>query len=125
MIKKQIRGRIARILRCAAWRIEERTDRRSAVERAQEVAADPRTRRRVVFVAWFAGVVVGEFLLPATSPLGELVETFMRGAGYEEQRRPGSIGPYPSAPGRGRGPGGGPADSRLQEPAPAGPCPGP
>jgi hypothetical protein len=111
-------------LRRLAWLIEGKPDRRGPIQRAQDAAANPQTRRRVVLAAWAAGVVVGEFVLPATSPLGELLQTFMRGAGYEQQR-PGSIGPYPSAPGRDGGPGGGPPDGRLLEPAPAGPGPGP
>jgi hypothetical protein len=121
---QRINAKVASFLRHAAWCLEGRPDRRGPIERAQDAATNPRTRRRVVLAAWAAGVVVGEFLLPATSPLGQLLQTFMRGAGYEQQR-PGSIGPYPSAPGRGGGTGGGPADARLLEPAPAGPGPGP
>jgi hypothetical protein len=82
---KNICGEVARSLRHLAWVIEGRPDQRGAFERAQDVATDPRIRRRVVFVAWLAGVVVGEFVLPAASPLSDLVESFMRGAGCQQQ----------------------------------------
>lgn len=99
-MNRPIRQRCADWLRRVAWCLEGRPDRRGPIERAQDAAQDPRIRRRVVFVAWVSGVIVGEFLLPATSPLGQVIEGFMRGAGYEQQA-PGSVGPYPTAPGRG------------------------
>jgi hypothetical protein len=117
-----VRRQLALMMRRCAWHLEGRPDRRGPMERAQDAAQDPRIRRRVVFVAWVSGVIVGEFLLPATSPLGQVIEGFMRGAGYE-QNAPGSLGPYPSAPGRG----GVPVmpDRRETEPAalPPGPLP--
>lgn len=117
---QKIRTAFCRRLRRLVWHIEGRPDRRGPIERAQDAAQDPRIRRRVVFVAWVSGVIVGEFLLPATSPLGQVIEGFMRGAGYEQQA-PGSLGPYPSAPGRG----GRPVmpDRRETEPAPLPPGP--
>lgn len=98
-----VRRQLALMMRRCAWHLEGRPDRRGPMERAQDVARNPVIRRRVVFVAWVSGVIVGEFLLPATSPLGQVIEGFMRGAGYEQQA-PGSLGPYPSAPGRDGGP---------------------
>jgi len=92
------------------------------MERCQDAAQDPRIRRRVVFVAWVSGVIVGEFLLPSTSPLGQLVEGFMRGAGYQQQA-PGSLGPYPSAPGRGGGPNMPERQEAELAPLPPGPLP--
>ena len=84
-----------------AWRLEGGQERREAGEQLRHFAQDPAVRKRAVFVAWVAGVLVGEFLLPATSPLGQLVEPFLRGAGYEQQhqdrrRRYPSAGPPPA-----------------------------
>ena len=88
-----VRSRIVRALRHLAWCADGRPNRRTTAERLSVSVRDPETRKRFLLLAWLCGLLVGEFVLPSTSLLGQAVQQFLRGAGYQ-QAPPSGVAPY-------------------------------